>query len=586
MRSRTGTRGAVGVGLGRVVALALVVAGLALACSPKEDWRDPAWVGYRMGIGDDRAFSEFTRLTPEQKRELVPRLIEVYNDGIRRESALVSLIEVGDQRGREVFLAALQRPNDREASLGARGLATIGDTASATAIAQRLTQVSSPDAYAPFLESLLAIPTPQAAEVVAGMLLRPAGRIGGINSVRNGCRLLAQVDDPSDEMIQAMVFSLVNFIPQPYEDAINECELALLEHGDRAVPALAEVLRGENQRVREHLTSIEYPPVTGQLRAARVLSRRGSPAVIAAFDAFFTTDNPVPRADMMDLPVQVQQDWYSTFGQLFDIGVKTYARRGNDHDRQMLRSLEQPGEGQALSNFSQWLNLSDGAEVGFRQAAQEAMAIINHPEDRAFLIERAVSGRTGRGGVRTDVMMRINVLHYVGRTARGDEMATFNRIVAAQPEAWRSQFEPLRAYFLVAARCGDDASCYGDLIDSPGIMAEDDAFAATLAAFERDEERDAMSRGIQSATRQAAVWQLALVHRDNPAAIEVLMERIAVADMNVRLLVTSALLTLDRLPAGAAARLDEILEAEATVRGVPNLREVRHNYRILRLLHT
>ncbi|TVR04641.1 MAG: hypothetical protein EA398_01390 [Deltaproteobacteria bacterium] len=564
--------------------LVLVAVGLVVACAPKEDWSDPAWISYRMGIGDDRAFMEFSRLSAEQKTELVPRLVEVYNEGIRREAALVSLIEARDERGREVFLSALQRPSDREAGLGARGLAAIGDTASATAIAQRVNEVSSPDAYAPFMEALLAIPSPQAAEVVAGTLLRPANRIGGINTVRNGCRLLGSVDDASDEMITAMVFGLVNFIPMPFEDALDACELALLSHGDRAVPALAELLRAENTRVRDHLVNLEYPPVTGQVRAARVLSRRGSDAALAVFAEFFRTNTPIPRADMMDLSVQMQSEWYSAFGQLFEIGVKSFALRGNDEDRALLRSLEQPGDGQALDNFREWMNLSDGAEVGFRQAVHEAMAIINHPEDRRLLVERAVSGRTARGGVRTDVMLRLNALHYLGRTTPGDEMALFERVLRAQPEAFRSQFAPLRAYFLVAEECGDDFACYGRVYDDPSDIAADEAFTSLLEGMESEDEQAATRRGIHSAARQAVIWQLVIVHREQPEALSVLVDRMAGSDMNRRLQITNALLFARALPASAAERIDGFIEDEESVRGVPHLREVRHGYRLLRQL--
>ena len=130
----------------------------ATGCTPEEDWTSPEYVQYRLELGDQRAFAEFTRLSPEAQAAMVPTLVEVYNSGVRQENSLQALVSAGDARAKDVFLSALNRTDDNLAGLAARGLAAIGATDASTAVAQRLATVTQHDAYPAFLEALNAIP--------------------------------------------------------------------------------------------------------------------------------------------------------------------------------------------------------------------------------------------------------------------------------------------------------------------------------------------------------------------------------------------------------------------------------------------
>lgn len=551
---------------------------MASCTSPTEDWTDPAWVELRIEALDPRAFNEFVNLAPSDQAAVVPAIIEVYNGGLRQEEALRALVAAKDPQAQPVFVAALERPADDLAGLAARGLASIDDRESAAAIARRLAQVTQHDAYPAFLDALEQMPTPQAADVVAELLLRPAGRIGGINTVRQGCRMLGLVENPSASVIDALAFGLVNFIPEPFQDALNECELGLIAQGDRAIPALQAMLNGQNQAVNTQLRTVRFPDSVGQLRGGAALAHLNTEASTAALIEWFNTKREIPRQELSRMEVGEQQNWYNQQGQLFTLAVEGLAIAQTDAARATLRSLESatpPNQEPvtALDNFVDWFQLSAGAEFGLRTAVHEAMSQIGTPEDRELLWTRAMSGTVERGSASFNRELRANALHFLGRTATAEEMPRYEAVLADHEGA--RALTAHRAYFVLAQLCGTDAACYeGTLTDATPVL-EEPTIAALIAAQEEGQAREMMVAEIVANVRQASVWQLAL-RVGEPGR---LLGHLDHDSTQVRFNIAKALLVAPNLPADTNERIDAFLTADAANNAGP-ARDVRNAYRL------
>ena len=375
----------------------LSVMALSDGCAPAKDWTSPEYIANQVKEGDERAFAELARLTPEQQKALVPALIEAYNTGKKPQRAIEALASIGDPAAKEALGAALTQSDDMLAGLAARGLGNIGDKGSAAAIAKRLGEVTTDEAYPAFFEALSKLPIDAAADALSAVLMRPASKIGGAGSVRLGCRALGETSAPTDVILDALVFGLVNFTPTPFKDPMPDCELALLKLKDAAIPKLVELFEGKNAKVNDHLKVLSYPAVTGQLRAAAVLAHSQNPAAIKAITQFVSKPHPIPTAELAAMPIADQQNFYANSGQMFDQAAKALGAAGGPENLATLRKLENASEGSLLANFSEWFALSDGAEVGLRQSVHESLAVIGDASDRKLLWDRATAGTVGRG---------------------------------------------------------------------------------------------------------------------------------------------------------------------------------------------
>lgn len=560
--------------------LALVaVAALAACTAPTEDWSDPEWIQMRLEAFDPRAFMEFQQLSDEQKAELVPTIIDVYNEGLRQEDSLRALVSAGDPRARDVFMAALERSDDTLAGLAARGLGELEDTESSAAIARRLAQVTQHDAYPAFLEALAKVPTPQAADVIAELMQRPAQRIGGIGTVRGGCEILGSVENPSDAAIQALGFSLVNFIPTTGEDALNECERALIAQGDRSIPTLVAMLNGTNQAVNTHLTTLRQPLSVGQLRGGATLAHLNTPAAQTALIEWFNTKREIPRQELSRMEVGEQQNWYNQQGQLFTLAVEGLAIANTPQALETLRGLEKatpPNQEPEtlLDNFVEWFQLSNGAEFGLRTSVHEALSQVGNTEDRALLWSRAEEGTVERGGAAFNRELRANALHFLGRTATAGEMEQYEAVLEAHEGA--AALQQHRAYFVLAQQCGEDAACYEARLTDATPVLEEETIAAQLAAVEEGQARDLFAANVIANVRTAAVWQLAS-RLGEPGR---LLNHLDHDSTQVRFNIARALLVTPELPADTATKINAFIEADAD-NTAGAARDVRNAYRLI-----
>lgn len=563
--------------LAGLAACALAVS-LTFGCGPKEDWSDPRWIAHEMERGNPQAFQAIEELDEAGQQAMVPALIETYNANQNQREALRALLETPDERALAVFENALQKNDDQIALYGARGLVALGAPDAGEAIAQRLGAVTSSDLLPGFIDAIRPYESDSIAEAVASVMMRPQDRIGGVQTVREGCRLLGAVDEPSDSMLEAIIFGMVNFQVAPMDDAMNVCEAAALQHEEAITPMLVALYNGENERANAHLRSINMSIAAGQLRAALVLAHMKNDDANDAIRAYFRQDHVIPTRELADMSLEEQQNWYNNNGQVFDFSARALAYVRNENDRELLRSLlDMDGE---LGNFSSWFTLSEGAEIGLRQAAITALVTIANDGDRSMLWEVATDGETDRGGERTQTLYHVNTMHLLGRIAKAGDLARFQRAMAQQPERFLNEIRPLAGYFVAGELCDGGLECLQGLAADVSAAMEHEAVTETLAAVEEDDARERVRAGIEETARSGAIWQIAHLHGDEAAA-SAMVELLTSGASGVRGTIPEALLYCSGVPDEARASLAQWIEDNPTAQGVPGWSDLLHLLRVV-----
>lgn len=560
---------------------------LAIAgCSPARDWSDPKYIEHQMSKGDDSAFLYLGRLEKEQQRELVPALVDVYNSNTMQKESLRALLSVPDERAEAVFRNALDRTDDSLAVFGARGLAELNSDNASLAIAQRIQRITDKSQYSGFFEALEKVPSSEAIDTVASVLMRKADQIGGVGTVRMGCRIIGSIENPSDAGIDALIFSLVNFNPLPYDDAVRTCEFALIKHLDQAWSDVVQLYQGDNQRVNSHLESLDYNTATGQLRAAMIFWHTRDSRAAGPIRQWLEAEHPVPEDEISSMTLEEQQAWYSNHGQLFEISTKALGNLRRDQDRALLAGLASAESGSALYKFRRWFGLSQMAEMGLRQAASDALVTIGNSEDRAVLWVYAEKGDIGRGQERVDTLFHLNMMHVLGRTPKSGELATFQAAAAVQPEKFKAEINPLVGYYIAGDLCSD-VPCWASILQNADRVVAHEAAQAAInyetpddgsepdsAAEEgevapmdeglTDEQRAAREEAIRSGAQTAAVWTLVLTYGEQAAAQAALTDALSHERAVIRNLVPTAMLALSSVDEQAKATIQAKIEELGT----------------------
>lgn len=567
--------------IGKLLAIGLTsVALMTSACRPSENWDDPKWVAYAMKHGHPKAFSAYSALDDAAREAMLPDVIAAYNSNQNQREALRALLTTPDARAVETFKNALARPDDEVALLGARGLVALGDSASGAAIADRLRTVTTPQTFLGFVEALELYPSPEAIDAVAAVAQRPAERIGGVATVQAACRTMENAPRATDEIVRGITFGLVNFRAQPYEDAVRECEMAALVHRDAVTPALVELYKGDNERAIEYVRGLGFNAATAEMRGAMVLGHLRNHDANNAIRTWLKTEQVVPRSEIAAMNLQQQQNWYDNHGQLFEISVKALAYERAPEDRVLLRSLTTPtGD---LRNFRAWFSLSEGAELGLRQAAATALASVANADDKAFLWNEARTGDIARGGEQTDTLYHLNVVHAIGRIASKGDMAAFQTAFKAQPERWKHEFRALMGYFVLGEACGDDMQCRANYVLDPQPLLDSKEVRAWVAE-ETEARRPALEEGLKSAIQAGGVWQIAHLGGD-AAASDLLTNLMRKGPEVAQTAIPEALLFCRQFSPTVSQELDAWLADTAKRPSVPGWAELRHLVRVISYL--
>ena len=553
---------------------------LATACTPAENWEDPKWLAHAMKHNHPKVFSEYLSLDEETRLALLPNVIDAYNSNQQQKGALRALLSVKDERTIEVYRNALARPDDELALLGARGLVQMGDTASGAAIADRLGTVTTPGTFLGFVEALEPFSSPEAIEAIAVVAQRPADRIGGVATVQGACRIMEKAPNASEDIVRGITFGLVNFRAQPYEDAVRECEMAALVHKTAVLPALVELYKGDNERANDLVKGLGFSDATARMRAAMVMGHARDHKANNAIRTWLRTEQVVPRSELAAMNLNEQQNWYDNHGQLFEISVKALAYERNSEDRELLRSLVDPaGE---LRNFRAWFSLSEGAEMGLRQAAATALVSVADASSKAFLWNEARTGDIARGNEQTDTLYHLNVIHALGRIATKGDLASFRTAVNAQPERWRHEFRGLLGYFVLGEVCGDDVACRQQYVLDPTPLLERKDVRDWVAA-ETEARRPALEESLKSAVQAGGVWQIAHLGGD-AAASDMLTSLMRKGPEVAQTAIPEALLYCRAWSPTVSQELEAWLEETGQRPSVPGWGELRHLVRVVAYL--
>lgn len=563
---------------GKILAIGLTsVALMTSACRPSEDWDDPKWVGYAMKHGHPKSFSAYAALSDDVRQAMLPDVIAAYNSNQNQREALRAMLTTPDPQTLDTFRNALARPDDELALLGARGLVALQDSSSGEAIAERLRTVTTPQTFLGFVEALENYPSPEAIEAVATIAQRPADRIGGVATVQAACRTMENAPKATDEIVRGIAFGLVNFRAQPYEDAVRECEMAALVHRAAVTPALVELYKGDNERAIEYVRGLGFSAATAKMRAAMVLGHLRDHTANNAVRAWLKTEQVVPRSEIAAMSLEQQQNWYDNHGQFFEMSVKTLAYERSADDRELLRSLTTPtGD---LRNFRAWFALSEGAELGLRQAAATALTSVATADDKAFLWNEAAKGDIARGGEQTDTLYHLNVIHALGRIATKGDLAAFQTAFKAQPERWKQEFRALMGYFVLGEACGDDMACRAAYVLEPQPLLDRKDVRDWVQA-EQEPRRAALEVGLKSAIQAGGVWQISHLGGDR-AASDLLTNLMRKGPEVAQTAIPEALLFCREFSPTVTEELNAWLEETEKRPSVPGWAELRHLVRVV-----
>lgn len=487
------------------------------ACTPAENWDDPKWISHAIKHNHPKAFGAYMKLDDKERVELLPNVIDAYNANLQQREALRAMLTVRDARTAEVYENALARADDRVALLGARGLIREGVNGADAKVAERLRSVTTEETFLGFIEALeaSAIST-ESAEVIAGVVQRPADKIGGVPTVQAACRLLAQAPRASEEIIKGISIGLVNFSAKSSEDPMHACELAALAHRKSMVDALVELFNGENERANELAKDQGFSDASVRMRGAMVLGHLRNHDANNAIRTWLKSKHNVSRSKLGSMKLEEQQAWYDNHGQLFEIAVKSLSYERNPKDADLLRSLVDPnGE---LQNFKSWFALSEGAEMGLRQAAATALVGVSQDKKtKDALWKDAREGKIARGGEQTNTLYHLNVIHALGRIASEGDLQAFKSAFNAQPNRWKHEFRSLYGYFVLGEACGNRVECRKDFVLNPNPLMEREDVKAWID--EEDEgRREQLTQNLQSAIQAGGVWQIAMFGGDASAS--------------------------------------------------------------------
>lgn len=490
---------------------------VATACAPSENWDDPKWIAYAMKHNHPKSFSAYMALDDEQRLELLPEVIAAYDANKYQKESLRAMLTVNDSRTVDTYKNALERADDKLSLLGARGLVQEKANGSTDLIAERLKTVTDEQSFLGFMESIEEAPTSKAVEVAATIAQRPAAKVGGADTVAAACRIMRNARNLNEDVVQGIALGLVNFTAQPYNDPMQECQITAIQHAQEVIPALIDIYSGKNDRANDLVKQQGFSDAVARMRAAQVLGRIRDHKANDAIRAWLKADHPVPQSELQSMTLEEQQNWYDNHGQLFEISATALGYERNSADRELLNNLV-TADGKYLQNYRAWFKLSEGAEMGLRQSAANALISLgDEAGTKKLLWAEAKDGHIGRGSQQTDTLYHLNVLHAIGRIAQKGDIATFKTVFKAQPERWYHEFRSLYGYFAIAEACGDDMQCRYKLILDPKPILEGADVKAWIAD-EKEERRDALQESLKGAIRAGGVWQIAMLGQDAKAS--------------------------------------------------------------------
>ena len=529
--------------------LPILVLSLVVSCRARNK-DGTEYLAEQIRAGNEQAFRQAERLEdPEAQVALIPALTDAYNAGLLNYDVVELLVTIGHPDGVPVFESALESDDNRLAGLAARGLASVNATGHASAVANRLRRVRDPNQYEPFLDALRSLPgDPAVAPVIAEIIVRPAGSVGGINTVRFGCTIIGGSGTTDADAIRALLFGMVNFAE--VLDATNECALGLVNIGDAALPYIFEVLNHQNTAVNGYLSQIGFTSEVAGLRAGRVLADMATPASLAGLDAWFSTEHQVNAAELAAMSTEQAINWHQNFGQQFIFATEALehlAGRGDeDRAHQILRGLISRGEGLMLENFRWFMGTGADAELGLRSAAIDALVNVGDPADRDRLFEIAQSGTLARI---PDVFIRKHAAFGFALLSQPGDLARFDELLQGTEQ--QNLLNDLQAYRPMIEEAAE--GCQHDIGCLTGLLSHENHWVQEKAAFD-----------------------LAHFVENRTAAAATLLDAMAGVELDMRFTLMRQLRHLP-LPQTGAEKIAELIEEGQGSR----LRDYRYHLRVL-----
>jgi HEAT repeat protein len=485
---------------GGLLAAVCVVVALGAAACEKPDWTSPAYLSQQIKEGDRlRALDELAKLPREKQVEVVPALIDAYNNNLDKERAFDLLAQLRDKQALNVYVDALR--NGSSNAIKGKAATALGDLKATEHIGDLLElfkSVPNEPLRRSVLEALKQMPDPQVFGLVTEILTVYDPDREPIAYHSYACDIMAEVDSKqmTDSVVQALVYGM--FLDNATgQNVYKECATAVFNAGKRATPELLKVVKGEHEKVNKRFARYSsYVAGTNEIKAADVLGLIRDPAAFDDLAAFLVTKRQAPVTYTEDkknqwLINQVQLFVYAA-GALADIGLPKSADALEPFvklDPKAYEPYQESIEGKALSQHDMFLAGADGLNtIGDRgrlpvllEAARKAdMPSLKRYGDEGFVFQP-----------------RWEAARAFARLGRGDDLEAYDKLIAEEKvEGAKAEFQKHRPMLVVAQECRDQVACYGRYLTGDK-KAEAEKAAWELGRLEGGEAELLKGLGVQ-----------------------------------------------------------------------------------------
>jgi HEAT repeat protein len=425
---------------------ALVTLGAFAIVGCAGDPNDPrTWAKKLKNLREQReALQRLANMDVEKARAAVPELLELYRESHSPEH-LEALVRYRDDRTKPAFIEALDYSDDDfdRATIAA---GVLGDMRSKEAVEPLIKAAEKPlpiksranSTKLAAIRALVKIGDRRAVPTLTKILTTSAGEQDFLLNQKAALGL-AEFRDPST--VPALIKGL--FMTGRGTNIFQECRLALVRIGDRAVSPVIDLLEGRNAEVRQMAKELkfdEFTPGVVPYKAAIVLGDLRAKKAVGALQT----------------------------------RLKAPAK-GGEHTA-ILIALGQIGTPEAVATLIELLKDAK-ASVAERAAAADALYLSGDKRAVPTLLEIARTGyvKSDRGERASD--LRATAAIDVARIAGREHFEAFKALADKETEA-QGVFGEALDRMQVANQCGEDLACYGKTLNDPSwTRAEKAAFA-------------------------------------------------------------------------------------------------------------
>jgi hypothetical protein len=517
-----------------------IFAGASVGCE-KPDWTNPAYLSQQIESGDRlKALDELSKLDEAKQREVIPALINAYNNKQDQERVLDILVALRDPKALNVYVDALRNaPSNRMKAKAATALGDLKAVDQIGTLLDSFRNVPNEDLRRAILEAFVKMPDPQSFPLLVEILTKYDPDRDPIAYHSYACDVLAHSDQLTDTVIPSTVYGM--FLDNAKaQNVYKECAAAVFNAGFRATPELQRVVKGEHAELKQRFERYSsYVEGSNEIKAVDAMGLMHDPAAVDFLIEQIQTKREAP-ATYRD---QKLLTWGQNRIQFFVYAVGALSDTGGG--AKVVEALVPfltpdvaPAKGKPapIEPFKAMVDYDKRSKHDILLAAIDGL---NANGDRSALPALELAARNGNipeleryGNPEFVYQSRWEAARAFARLGTGADLEKFDKLIADEKvEGAKKKFQEFRPMLEIAQECKDQAACYGRYLkEGKGPKAE------------------------------KAAWELGRIAGSEDA----LLEGLNTPDLEVRKVVMLGLYRVGT--AKGVAKIDEVLQAEVNER--------------------